>query len=480
MTLQFSTLSTPTLPGLVLSADERAIVERLASKQANRLARMQLSEAYYLGEQVIDNLRIAVPEELEFLRTIVGWPAFAVDPYVERLEVDGFRLPNATDTDAELGDLAIEIGLESTLPLALTDALAIGRGYWMVGSPLEKGDAPTVTVESPMNVAVEWDLRGLTARAAWQAYWNAGRRHGALLLPKQTIHLAVNDGGEWEIVDRDEHDFDFVPVVRMPHMPRTNARGGRSAITSAIRSTTDSACRDLLDLEVAREIYSVPGITLLGAAEADFQNTDGTAKSAWEAYITRLRALERDENGDTPEIHQAQVYDPSVFTKVIEMRASQMSSMVAAPPQDLGLYTSGNPVSFESADAQEKRRNRRAQRMQKQFGPDVVDVMKMALRFMNSGVLPDKFRRMTTDWADVDQVSMGIASDAITKQINAGAIPATSDVTLKKLGWSAVERRRLAQDRAADDARKLAQRLTESLGPQQQRQEPADGGSAGI
>jgi hypothetical protein len=463
--VQFPTLSIPTLPNLDLSKDERELVERLNRKLLNREAVQRLSEAYYLGEQVIQNLRIAVPEELEFLRTIVGWPALAVDPYVERLSIDGFRLPRATDADGALGDLATEIGLDSLLPLALTDALSIGRGYWFVGSPTESGAAPDVTVESPMNVAVEWDLRGTTPKGVWQSYWSAGRRHGVLLLPKRTLELAVDDDGVWKLVRRDDHAFDFLPVVRMPHMPRTNARGGRSAITAAIRSTTDSACRDLLALEVAREIYSVPGITLLGASEADFQNSDGTAKSAWEAYITRLRALERDENGDVPGIHQAQVYDPSVFTKVIEMRASQMASMVAAPPQDMGLYTQGNPTSADSADVMEKRRNRRAKLMQKQFGPDVVAVLQMVLRFQNGGRLPEQYRRMTADWYDVDEIAFGTASDGLSKQVAAGIVPATSDVTLKRAGYSAVERARLQQDRAADDGRNVARALVDGLTP---------------
>lgn len=465
--MQFPNISIPTLPKLFLTQEERDFVERLNAKLANREARMRLSEAYYLGEQVIQNLRIAVPEELEFLRTIVGWPSLAVDPYVERLSIDGFRLPNATDADESLGDLAAEVNLDALLPLALTDALSIGRGYWFVGSPVESGAAPDVSVESPMNVAVEWDLRGTTPRAVWQSYWMDKRRHGALVLPKRTIHLAMDEGGTWKMVDRDDHDFDFVPVVRMPHMPRTNARGGRSAITPAIRSTTDSACRDLLALEVAREIYSVPGITLLGASEADFQNTDGTAKSAWEAYITRLRALERDENGEVPTIHQAQVYDPSVFTKVIEMRASQMASMVAAPPQDMGLYTQGNPTSADSGEVMEKRRNRRAKLMQKQFGPDAVAVMQMVLRFQNKGRLPEQFRRMSADWYDVDEIAMGTASDGMSKQISAGAVPATSDVVLKKLGYSAVERARLAQDRSADDGRNLGQAIAQAFLPRQ-------------
>lgn len=476
--MRFPTLSIPTLPSLILSQDEREMVERLNKKLTLRTPTMALAEAYYLGEQVIQNLRIAVPEELEFLRTIVGWPALAVDPYVERLAIDGFRLPNATDADVELGNLAVEVGLDSLLPLALTDALSISHGYWFVGSPKEPGAAPDVTVESPLNVAVEWDLRGTTPLGVWQSYWKAGRRHGVLLLPKRTLELAVDDDGNWKLVHRDEHDFDFLPVVRMPHMPRTNARGGRSAITNAIRSTTDSACRDLLSLEVAREIYSVPGMTLLGAAEKDFQNTDGSAKSAWQAYITRFRALERDENGELPSIHQAQVYDPSVFTKVIEMRASQMGSMVAAPPQDLGLYTQGNPTSAESGEVQEKRRNRRAKLMQKQFGPNIAAVMQMVLRFQNGGRLPSQYRRMTADWYDVDEVAMGTASDGISKQITSGAVPATSDVTLKKLGYSAVERARLTQDRSADDGRMLARALANGLVPPTQG--ASDGNPAGL
>lgn len=458
--MQFPTLTIPTLPSLILSESERALVDRLNTKLMLHTPRMRLSEAYYLGEQVIDNLRIAVPKELEFLRTIVGWPALAVDPYVERLAIDGFRLQGATDADKALGDLIEGIGLEALLPLAVTDALSIGRGYWFIGTG---DDVPDVTVESPMNVAVDWDLRGTTPKAAWLSYWQDDRQHASLVMPRMTISLATDHNGVWQIVNRDEHDFDFVPVVRMPHMPRTNARGGRSAITPAIRSTTDSACRDLMDLEVAREIFSVPGITLLGAVESAFQNSDGSAKSAFEAYITRFRAIERDENGDLPVIHQAQVYDPATFTKLIDMRASQMASMVAAPPQDLGLYTQGNPTSADSADVMEKRRNRRAKLMQKQFGRSLVEVMQMVLRFQNRGALPEQYRRMTADWYDVDEVSLGTASDGISKQITAGAVPATSDVTLKRLGYSAVERRRLQQDRAADDGRQLQRALTQSL-----------------
>lgn len=463
----FSRSSMPTLPLLGLSESEQQTIQTLQSKALHDRSQMELTEAYYLGEQVVRNLRIAVPKELEFLRTIVGWPAMAVDPYVARLSLDCFRVPTATDGDQTIADIMTANGFEAEQSLAFTDALSMSRAYWSVGSPLERGGAPLVTVDSPLNMSVLWDLRGLTPRAAMQEYVDGTSRRGALLLQGQTIHLAVNDAGNWEITDRDEHDFDFVPVVRMAHKPRTSNRDGSSAITPAMMSLTDAACRTLLGLEVAREIYSVPQKALLGASESAFQNTDGTPKAAWDTYITRILAIERDAEGNLPELHQSTPYDPSVFTKLLDWYASSMSGLVNAPPQNMGLYTQGNPASADSVVAMNSERDLSAVQMQKQFGPDLVKVAQLALRFANKGTLPEEYRTLAADWNPVTLPTPGVTADAISKQITARAIPATSDVTLKRLGYSAVERRRLAQDRREDDARNLSRALAEGLLPRQ-------------
>lgn len=463
-----ASFSIPTLRSLTLSDDEKATIARLQARGIRDRSEMYLSQAYYLGEQVIKNLRIAVPKELEFLRTIVGWPALAVDPYVERLAIDGFRLPGATDVDSYLSSLWDLNGLDAELPLAVTDALSLRCGYWLAGTG---DDVPRVTVESPLNLAVEWNTAATEPRAALQEYWEDDRKHAALLLPNLTITLAEDENGNWVVVDRDEHDLDFVPVVRMANQPRTSARGGRSAITAAIRSITDSACRTLLDLEVARELYSVPGITLLGAAESDFQNADGTAKAAWEAYITRFRAITRDEDGNLPEIHQMQVYDPTAFTRLIDMYASQIGSLVYAPPQDLGLYTQGNPTTAESLTVAENRRNRRAKLQQKQFGVDVVKALQMAVRFDNGGDLPDEYRRIAVDWAPLEEPNLAAVSTAINQQVAAGVVPPTSDVVRKRLGYSAVERQQLEQDSERQANRDALAAIVERVtGPQQPEQ----------
>lgn len=470
----FPSLSIPTLPTLTLSESEKNLISRLQAEALRCRPQMELDEAYYLGEQVIDNLRIAVPKELEFLRTIVGWGALAVDPYVERHAVDCFRLADGTDADPYLSSLWAANGLDAELPLAITDALSMGRGWWVVGSPLESGGAPQITVESPLNLAAIWNMRGTEPEALFHEYWADGRRRAALLIPNQTVSLATNDKGEWEVVNRDEHDFGFVPAVRMPNQPRSNNRNGRSAITSALRSTIDGACRTLLGLEVAREIYSVPQRIILGAAESDFQKSDGTPKSAWETYITSVLGLERDEEGNMPDVKQLAAYDPATFTKLIENAASRAASIVLAPPQEIGLYTQGNPVSAEAQNTSESRRNRRARSQQAAFGVPLAKVMQFAAMFDNGGVLPEQFRAIEVDWVEVEEIDFVGTSDAISKLVSAGSIPATSDVTLKRAGFNAVQRARLARDRNLEQGRQTGRMIADALlaRGQQAQQEP--------
>ncbi len=453
----------PTMPLLGLSEDEKSLIETLRQRALLHRGHMELSEAYYLGAQIVKNLRIAIPKELEFISPVLGWAAQAVDPYVVRLHADGFRLAGATDVDDRIGEVLDANGFAAEQGMAYTDALSMGPAYWVVGSPLEDGDAPRITVESPLNMSVLWDGAGMRARAAMQEFWADDRRHGTLMVPGKTVTVAEDDNREWQIVDRDEHGFDFVPVVRMPNRARTHDRGGRSEISNALRYYIDNAARTMLGLEVSREFYSVPQKIILGATESDFKNADDSPKSAWDTYITRVLALERDDEGNVAELKQLQPYDPSVFTKLLDWLASAAAAEVHSPPQDMGLYTQGNPASAEAVQASNARRDQHAVGMQHGFGEPLKRVAQFAMRFQNDGVLPAEFKRLDVDWAPVTPPIPGITSDAVSKEVAAGAIPPASDVTLKRLGYSANDRRRLEQDRKVDQGASVLAELAHSL-----------------
>ena len=184
----------PDLPALSLSEAEAAQIRRLASRALSERSVLLSTQVYYLAQQEITNLKIAIPEELALkLRTLVGWAAIAVDPYVERLSVEGFRLPGETDVNQDLADLWDGNGLAAEQSLAFTDTLSMSRSYWTVGSGPEKGDLPRICVESPLNITVGWDMTGRRPMSALQSYTVDSRQHAALYTPEPVsyTHLAA-------------------------------------------------------------------------------------------------------------------------------------------------------------------------------------------------------------------------------------------------------------------------------------------------
>lgn len=457
----FSPMSVPTLPNIGLSDAERQLVSSLLADAWRHRQRMLLTDAYYRGEQIVTNLRIAIPKELEFLRTIVGWPRVAVDPLVERLSADQFRLPGQTEANPDLQDIWLANGMDSDQSLLFNDCFVKGRGWITVGADPDGG--ATMCVESPLNVAAQWDVRSRKPSALLQSYWFEDRRHCVLMTPSQTIHLDQDEHFTWQLTSRDVHNFGLVPAVRISNRTTTERRDGEAEITNEVMSLTDAACRTLLGLEIAREFYSVPQKIILGATEADFQNPDGTQKTAWDAYITRVLALERTKNGDLPDIKQFKPYDPSVFTKIIEMLAGQVGGIIAANPQELGLYTEGNPVSADAQQSIDSRRCARARHKQRMFSAGLREAMQIAVRFANNGRLPAQFKAVEVDWMDPADLNLAAVTDAMQKQAQMGAVSPTSDVVAKRLGWTEVERAQIRKDLAADAAQQTLAEVADSL-----------------
>jgi hypothetical protein len=459
-----ATFPAPSIPEL--SDDEQRLVTGLSTKLTYLSTPMLIHNAYYNGTQRLQDLGISVPPQLSGIRTVVDWPRRCIDPLLRRSIPDGFRLPGATDVDDELWTHWQANDLDAEMPLAFLDALIFGRAYAIVGSPDEPGDSPLITVESPLNMTMTWDPRTRKPTAAYQAYEVEGVFRAVLYLPNQTISMSREfpNGTGWSVDDRDVHNFGEVPVVRFVNRARTADREGRSEITQAVMSTTDSACRSLLGMEIAREFYSIPHRYIMGAQESDFVDASGNAKTAMQMTMSKFLAFERDEEGNVPTVGQFTAFDPSVFTKIIDSHAQQMASATGYPPSYFGLTTTANPASADAIRLAENGLVERAKEVQNQFSGPLETVMRLAWRFANNGQkVPAEMQLLETDWIDPKTPTPAATTDAIYKQITAGAIPATSDVTLKALGWSGVERARLEVDRKVDAGASVLAELATSL-----------------
>jgi len=451
------------LPMVSLSDDEQAMVTRLTSLVESKRYGLELRDAYYRGTVHVQDLGISIPPQMRNVHTTTGWARVAVDALDRRLNVDGFRYPDSNDVDRDLQEIWLGNDLDAEHPLAHLDALVFGCGYVCVGSPAAGSNVidtpPLITIESPLDIAVEWDARTRTIVAALRLFGFEGSRQATLYQTGSTVSLIQAAGG-WTVIDRDDHGLQPM-IVRLPNRPRSYARDGASEITPEIMSITDAASRTLLGLAVAGEFYSAPQRYILGADEASFQSADGTPKTAWETYLGRVLALERDAEGNVPTVGQFSAYDPSVFTKVIDSYAQRMSALTGLPPYMLGFATA-NPTSADAIRAGEGELIRRADHKTVMFGKGWRDVMKLAL-LVRDGSLPDNAEKITTVWSSTATPTIAATTDAIFKQVSMGYLPAVSDVTGEALGYTAIQRERIEVDRQADQGTSMLMEIAHSL-----------------
>lgn len=475
----FAAAITTEFPTTTLSSEDADTASFLAQKLFAQREVLTLTDLYYDGLQRMQDLGISIPPSLRNLRTIIGWPRIGVDAVVNRCKIEGFRYPDATDTDEDLWDIWQSSGMDLEFQLAELDALIFGRSYLVVGAGGDYTNGnPLITAESPMNLTGIWDERTKQCSAALQLYVDTdirsdtyGNECAALYLPDKTLQMTrqasspglITANGKWQLLDTtDYHNLGTIPVVRMSNRVRLKNRDGNSEITREWMNTVDSTCRTLLGMEIGREFFSAPRRYILGASEDSFQKANGTPVTAWETYMNKVWAVERDEDDNLPTVGQFDASDPSTHTKLLQQYAQIMAGEMGVPPHFLGVYSDGNPASADAIRSGYEELTNRCSSKQPSFGNGAISALRTAL-LIRDGKVPDNGFRIEADWMDPSPSTPAATSDAITKQVQAGILPATSDVTLKALGYSAAERARIALDRATDQGQSLLDELAHSM-----------------
>lgn len=459
-------MTIPELPLLTLSDDEVQLLTALRSDLLNHRFRLELLDAYFNGEQVIRDLGISIPPQLRSLHTVIGWPRVGVEALEQRLDLEAFRWADGSDATA-LAEIAEANDWFDEASLAHLDALTYGREYVVAGSG-EGDDPPLITFESPLDMTVFWDARLRMVRSALRECQGDRLDYGlapddrlaTLYLPDQTVFAVEADRG-WEVIDRDIHNLGIPPVLRMANRQRTADRIGKSEITPEVMSITDAACRRLMGIEVQAEFFGAPQRYILGASESAFQDAEGNAKSAWETYIGRVLALERDEDGAVPTVGAFAAHDPSGMTKIIDLYARIMSSQLSVPPHMLG-YTSDNPASADAIRSAEGALVKKAERRIRRFSATHRDAMRLALWFRD-GEPPPKEQRIECVWRNPATPTIAAQTDAAVKMVQAGILPADGDVVLEMAGLSEDQRRRVAAERRRSTATAAGGQLMERL-----------------
>jgi hypothetical protein len=408
-------------------------------------------------------------------QVVIAWPLLVVDSVEERLDVEGFRLPDEDAADDDMWRVWQANSCDEESQLAHVDALVMRRSYIAVGANEEDLDTPLVTFESPLEVFADVDPRTRRVTGAlrrWRSdtptstQLNLARVHedfATLYLPDRTVHY---EGGKE--VDRDEHGLGVVPIVPLVNRSRLSDRWGRSELTP-ILPLAHAANKIATDMMVAAEFVALPLRGIFGVGPDDLEDQDGNKMTALQAILGRLLTLP-DADGTAKQFEFTSA-NLSNFHDTINQLAKLVASIAGLPPHALG-FTTDNPASADAIRSAEARLVKRAERKQRAFGGAHEQAMRIVRR-IQSGDWDPGLKRLETIWRDASTPTVAMRADAAVKMYNLPVPIVPLRQTREDLGYTEAQIARME----AEDDKALAQQAALFKAPTAAEQVTGAGGN---
>lgn len=441
-------------------------LRRLVRQHTEQRPVLQTLNDYYENEPPWSYMHPELLRELDdrLQQFLLNWSALVVDTAEERADLTSFQLGQSGQAAEDLWDIWQANELDELSSQAHIDSLVFGRAFAIVGAGDAAGDAPLITVESPMEVHAEWDPRTREVVAAYKTWCEElgdGKRveHATLYLPNATSWW-VQKAGAWVIDDEyppDEHGLGVVPVVPIVNRPRisrsTKRAGGpagRSEMANVI-PLVDAVNKMGTDMMVSGEFHAMPRRWALGFGPEDFQDEDGRAVSSWSKIAGRIWASDKTTK-DGAEVGQFPEAQLSNFHDTIKLLATLVASTYGLPATYMGVAYD-NPPSADGVRSLEARLIKRVERKTRAWGGAWERVMLLADRIATGQVRPE-LARLEAKWADPATPTIAQKADAAVKLFTANIVSRRQ--TWADLGYTAEQQKVMQDDLDAEDARTAA------------------------
>lgn len=414
-------------------------------------------DAYYEGTQPLTYMHPDLLREVQdrIQPVVIFWPQLAVDSVEERLDPEGFRLPDEDAGDDDLWRVWQSNDLDEESQLGRVDALVMRRSYLSVGTNEDDADTPLVTVESPLETYAYVDPRTRKVAAALKRTYVADsfvrvpERYATLYLPDVTVWYEYSN--DWREADRDVHNLGVPPVVPMVNRARTVDRCGRSELTPII-PLSDAANKLATDMMVAAEFVAIPLRGLFGVGPEDLEDAQGNKLTALQAIMGKLLTIPDDDG--TAKHFEFTSANLTNFHDSINALAKLVASMAGLPPHALG-FTTDNPASADAIRSAEARLVKRAERKQVAFGGAYEQTMRLVRRFQEGDWDP-RLKRLETIWRDASTPTIAQKADAALKLFNLPQPIVPLRQTRETLGYSDAQIARMEADDAKQEAEHAA------------------------
>ena len=460
----------PTLLSPYLSDDDALMLSYLLSRIAAKRDRNRLLSDYYDGKRQVQGLGVAISPEFDHLETVVGWPRTVVDTLNSRRSIDHIDVPDSSDQTDILEAVWSNNDMDTESAMLADDQSIHGISFTVVAQSPEGDTIILPTPATRMTCEYERAQRRITAAASDDripsAYYVLGysqKWQATLYLPDNTYVVEVL-GGKYKILHQYANPVGIVPVQRFVNRPRHDRPWGNSEITPAVISYTNAAVRTLVSMEVSREFFAAPQRYALNIDPDAFTDSKtGEVVKAWETYWGRFISLTASQAEDgtlaTPTLGQLPASSPAPLVELMKMLSQMLASEATMPPSYLGFVTE-NPPSGDGARMYENGQVLKAKARNRADTAPWSRTLRLAL--LAEGVpeadLPAEVQII---WSDPATHTPASTTDAVTKQIASGALPAESDVALEQFGYDRLTVERVQQDRRKAKAQGLVAGLAQ-------------------
>ena len=375
----------------------------LKNKLSYKKNRTRLRYQYYEMKTRARDFGISSPPDLRGWMSILGWCARSVDCLADRLVFrefrdDIFNLNSIYDSNNKdvLIDSAILGALISACDFIYITADEDGFPRMRVidGRHATGIIDPTTNLLKEGYAVLEFDDRD---RPVTEAYF----------LPGET---QIFEAGKepYSVFNPAPYPL-LVPVIYRPDAVRPF---GHSRISRACMTIVDSAARTVKRSEIAAEFYSYPQKYILG------MDPDADRMEKWQASMSSLLQIDKDEDGDKPTAGQFQQAAMTPHTEQLRMFAGMFAGETGLTLDDLG-FPSQNPSSSEAIRAAHETLRLMARKAQRDFGVGLLNAGYLAACVRDDQpYLRRQLYRTKAVWAPIfepDVTALGGIGDAVQK-----------------------------------------------------------------
>ena len=358
---------------------------------AHRDADSRVYDDVYAGVVRLDSIGVSLPPEVRVLEMTAPYPRLSVDVLVEVLTPEGFICQDADSELAELRLLWQANDMDTTVKLAMTEALVRGVSYLSVS----RRDNNRVVVQGlpPDSATVEYDAAGDVTEGIWMFRAPSGHESAIYYAPGESVLMEYRFG-EWRVAGRVETHCDVPALVPMTNRSRLGGWRGISELDQII-AINDGASRSLTNLQVAQELLAMPLRAAFNdkmAADVNTMNAGQRRKFKLDSAMGGFLVAPRDT-----ELKQLPGADLNPIISSVKLYAQMVSAMTGIPPSMLGL-TTDNPASAEAMRAAKERLITRAESKQVVFG-DALEQAALVMLQM-SGVDTEGMETLECVWRD--------------------------------------------------------------------------------